>query len=247
MRREAERDPLSNPAIPATRERTSVLDGLGFDLEALTGHGIDAGRDGFTLGLEPKKKGEELPGRRIGGIPMEQVAADDAGGGGRIDDCCIPLVMDHGEVVQHIDYGDWQATTWADGAQTICSNDAGCRTDPPPKGDDGYSNPDADPGSSPSGELTEEQKKAFERIYGAAERRVEGWNPPSGDPADIEDPWSTVSLFDPNADPNGGTGPGRVMIFDVPRVTTAQPEVRPDLPSPLDRAPGAPPCTAGCA
>lgn len=240
MLREAQLHPLENSAIPLDVDRKSALDGLGFDLEALTGHGIDSAKDGFTLGLEKKKDGQDLPEARIGGIPRSQISADD-GGTGRIDDCCIPLEMGHGEVVEHIDYGDWQSTKWADGSQTICSNDAGCRTDPPEKG---YSNPDGDPDAG--GEPTDEQKKAFERRYGAAERRVEMWNFIDLDPENIVHKQSTISLFDPDADPSNGTGNGRVMLFDAPRLTNAQPEGRPDLPSPLEGAPGAPPCTAGC-
>lgn len=236
--RERVREVPVDSAIPVGHERTNTLAGLGIDVEDLAAHGIDPNEDGFTIGLGPKKTGEALPPKRMGGIDVSLISAD------QDDDCCVPVDMSHGEVTEQINYGDWQSTTYADGAQTVCSDVAGCKTYPPGS-PDYYTDPDADPTGVPA-EPTEEQKKHFARMQGAITRRVENWNLPEVDPEKVEDPWVTVILVDP--DYVGGPGPGAI-VYDAPRVTSAQPEGRSDLPSPFVGAPGGPggpDCTVGC-
>ena len=94
----------------------------------------------------------------------------------------------------------------------------------------GHENPDADTPTGP----TKEQLEQLERRMGAATRTVEGWRGPGAGTKAIEDPRSLIAYIED--DPTLST----VMVFDEPRVTTAQPEVRPDLPDPRWAAGGGP-------
>lgn len=245
-RREEARTISVDSAIPTGEGRVRGLAALGVDVEVLAEHGIDPARDGFTLGIGVGDgKGSEPPIRNTR-FDVSLISADDAVAGERDVDTegPLPLETEHGEVVEHIEYGDWSSTTYADGAQTICSDSAGCRTDPPgsPKY---YTNPDADPAVfNPSkGDLD----RVF-RVRGAAIRTIQGWNQPGGGEVPDRGP-STIALIDPDVQPVPGLS-GVVVVTDIPRITSAQPDVRPDLPSPLDAAgigvPGVPGCQTIC-
>lgn len=245
-RREEGREVPVAPALPVGLDRGDSLTRLGIDVGVLAEHGIDASTDGFVLGLDRASKDGDLPPHRVGGIDIRLVSADDAGAGSRPQDSDdpVPLDLGHGEIVEHIDYGDWSSTKYADGAQTVC-NDSTCKTYPPGSSEY-YTDPDYDTGSVPGPDgPTDEQKQAFERRRGAIIRTVEGWTPMTPD-TPPEDPWTAVILVDPEA--TAATGLGVTVTADPQRVTTAQPEgARPDMPSPRDAAPGGQePCTLGC-
>jgi hypothetical protein len=101
--------------------------------------------------------------------------------------------------------------------------------------------PDADSGAS---EPTAEQKQAWERLRGATGHIVEGWTTPelSGDLPKDKKP--LVILTDPDY-----AGLAAVMVLAPPLLTSAQPEMRPDLPHP-DLPAGSTPvkdlCPLGC-
>lgn len=90
-----------------------------------------------------------------------------------------------------------------------------------------YTNPDADEPTGP----TPEQLEAWERTVGAATRTVEGWRTPVADGEPL--PRSTYALIAYIESDLATT-----VMLDEPRITTAQPEVRPDLPDPGSRAGG---------
>lgn len=93
--------------------------------------------------------------------------------------------------------------------------------------DDGeHVNPDADADTILTYEMVDETL----RLRGAAVTVVQGWTAPGeDDPKDPDDP-GTIILVDPEQ-------ATAFTVVDAPRVTTAQPELRSDLPNPLRDAP----------
>jgi len=88
-----------------------------------------------------------------------------------------------------------------------------------------YVNPDADQPTV----LTPEMVDHTLRKLGSAVTTLPGWTAPGeGTPRDPSDP-GTIALVD-------GELHDVVILADVPRLTHAQPEARPDLPSPRDAA-----------
>lgn len=190
--------------------RKDAMSRLGLSSELLAEHGIDAGRDGLTL-RQDFDASTAKPYRRVGGIDMQLVSA---GNGSRIDD-----VIDS----KRHDYG----TTYflSDGGSMYVGDDGhGLRQDKDGKIiDTWYVNPDADTGS---GEPTEEEFKAWERLRNTTMRTVADRELPTFDPDGVQDPRATIILIDPEYADYGG------IVQDAPNIDTAQPETRPDLPNP---------------
>jgi hypothetical protein len=92
--------------------------------------------------------------------------------------------------------------------------------------DEEHVNPDADADTI----LTYEMVDQTLRLRGAAVTVVQGWTAPGEqDPTDPNDPGTIILV-----DPDHATA---FTVVDAPRVTTAQPEFRDDLPNPLRDAP----------
>jgi hypothetical protein len=197
-------------------ERKDALTRMGMDSELLAKHGYDAGFDGLTLVRGHDEKG--APVRRVGGVDIRLISADGESGSTKIPD---DLKVDYKE-----DFKDGSTfIKYTDGSSLLISPSGQADY----RGPDGkpvksFYNPDADTGS---GEPTEEDIKAWERVRNATIRTMAGWEPISGDPADIRDPNETIMLMDPDyPDQNG-------QVFDPPQIDRAQGETRPDLPNPL--------------
>lgn len=197
-------------------ERKDGLTRMGLDTELLAKHGYDAEFDGLTLVLQNNPK-SGLPERRVGGVRVDLISAD----GGEGEDLDLPNVVeiynyDDGATGYKLDNGDF-IYDGADGH--------GLRQDKDGKIiDDWYVNPDADTGS---GEPTEEDIKAWERIRNATVRTVAYWSGIEVDPETLRDRNETIMLVDPAyAELNA-------QIWDKPQIDRAQPEIRPDLPNPL--------------
>jgi hypothetical protein len=91
-------------------------------------------------------------------------------------------------------------------------------------------------------EITPEQVDLALRKLGSVVLTVQDWSGPETDPSTLKRPATTI-LVDPEA---AGTYD---IVFDAPRVTTAQPEFGNGLPSPLDAVtgpPAKPPCDGLC-
>jgi hypothetical protein len=192
-------------------DRKDAFTRLGLDAELLAEHGYDAGFDGLTLVLGRGDK--DAPVRRVGGVDINLISAGSGGGVGN-------------EVVdtQRHDYG---TTYYLDNGDTMYVGDDGhgVRLDKDGKVlDDWYVNPDADTGS---GEPTEEDIKAWERIRNATVRTVAGWTAIEVDPETLRDPNETIILIDPDYPDM------KSDISNPPQIDKAQPETRPDLPNPL--------------
>lgn len=226
----------TTPAFPGGPERGDSLTRAGISADLMKDHGLDLERDGFTLGLEAKTKDEGLPPMRIGGIDIRLISV--VGPDGKVvpdDPADVPALNDHGPVTDVLD-NDFATSIWyKDGTNVVVVKETGETKVYPPGSSPYYSDPDADPGVG--AEPTEEQKLAWERMHGAVVHTIEGWSAPpvEGEP---EDPRATVILIDPEyvAD--------FAVVTDLPRVTTAQPETRDDMPKPGDIAP--PPGNGGC-
>ena len=225
-------------AFPLGHDRGDSLSRVGISADLLEKHGIDAAQDGFTIGLEhPTDSG--LPARRVGGIDMRLISAEDDP---------VPLPKGRKEVDKQPLPGGGEAKLYDDGftrveqrdGTIVWRNNADEITKVYPKGGK-YTNPDADSGST---EPTAEQKEAFIRLSGAAVRTIDGWEQPDISDAKITDPHPRTLIM--LVDPLLVDSPA--MLLDVPRVTSAQPEVRSDLPHPEVPAGGQPPkpCTTGC-
>ncbi len=195
-------------------ERKDALTRMGLDTELLAKHGYDAEFDGLTLVLQNNPK-SGLPERRVGGVRVDLISA------GEGEDLDLPNVVeiynyDDGATGYKLDNGDF-IYDGADGH--------GLRQDKNGKIiDDWYVNPDADTGS---GEPTEGDIKAWERIRNATVRTVEGWTAIEVDPETLRDPNETIMLIDPDYPDM------KADISNPPRIDTAQPELHPDLPNPL--------------
>jgi hypothetical protein len=195
-------------------ERKDAFTRLGLDTELLAEHGYDAEFDGLTL-VRQNNADSGLPERRVGGV---QIGLISAGGDGDLD---LPAVVeihnyDDGATGYTLDNGDF-IYVGADGHGLRQDKDGNIL-------DDWYVNPDADTGS---GEPTEEDIKAWERIRNATVRTVAGWSSIEADPATLRDPNKTIILIDPEyADM-------KADISNPPQIDTAQPELHPGLPNPL--------------
>ncbi len=227
MVKENQKDPLT--AFPLGLERGDSLSRVGISAELLKQHGIDANFDGFTIGIN-EKTDAGVPGRRVGGIKVSLISADD-------DPEPLPN-LPHGGVVRDETLDGDHFVTYGDGTVRVdWESGGGMEMD-----SDGfvteiwYVNPDADPASTVP---TPEQEAAFKRLRGAAIRTMEGWSAPLGDtiPGDKRE---TIILVDPEYAYNPA------MIFDAPKLTNAQPEVRPDLPRPDLTANQKGGCAVGC-
>jgi hypothetical protein len=217
------KDPLA--AFPMGSGRGDSLSRVGISAVLLKEHGLDAHLDGFTIGIE-QKTDAGMPGRRVGGIEARLISEED-------DLTPLPdLPKRETELADGTIF-----TEYRDGTMTWDRPD-GSHVAMDKNGDDItiYVNPDADPESTVP---TPEQKVAFERLRGTAIRTVEGWLFPLGDnePGDKRE---TVVLLDPEYAYNPA------MIYEAPRLTNAQPEVRPDLPRPDLPADPKGGCTVGC-
>lgn len=221
-------------AFPLAGERYDTLTRLGISADTLTQYGIDPQRDGFTVGLSLPVKDQALE-RRVGGIELRLISNDD-------DPAPLdPNCGKHGAEVANDLYEDGLVTTYEDGARRIAWSDgSGTMLDK-----DGnvvgtwYVNPDADPEATAP---TPEQEASFKRLRGTTILTVDGWTTPDGG-AIPEDKRNTVILVDPEQTYNTG------LAFDAPRLTSAQPEARPDLPNPgLPADPGGitGACSTGC-
>lgn len=208
-------------AFPLAVDQPDGLARFGISADLLKEHGIDANTQGLTIGLElgGKDKGPDI---KVGGMDMSLVSAG--------DDDPVPLpTLPHGGIVKDETIDGDRFITYADGYLRGEFSDGSFIE----KDKDGktiydgtimkYVNPDADTGSTAP---TPEQEKNLLRLRGAAIRTVEGWSAPKLDGAKPDDPRRTLILVDP--DYLGDAA----LVFDLNAVTTAQPETRPDLPSP---------------
>ncbi len=197
-------------------ERKDALTRMGLDSELLAEHGFDPEFDGLTLVLQ-NNADSGLPERRVGGVDMRLISA----GGGEGEDLDGPIVVeiynyDDGATGYLLDNGEFLY----DGA-----DGHGLRQDKDGKIiDQWYVNPDADTGS---GEPTEEDIKAWERIRNATVRTVAGWTAIEVDPETLRDPNETIMLVDPDYPDM------KSDISNPPQIDKAQPEVHPGLPNPL--------------
>ena len=222
-------------AFPLGIARGDSLSRAGIKADQLKEYGLDPDRDGFTIGFErPTKSG--LPERKVGGIDVSLVSADKQ----HLEPLPppgVPEVKDlgGGDSVRIYPNGD-KIYDWADGGKTYTDSQGNPKHTCPPMVD-----PDADAGAA---EPTAEQKQAFERLRGAVTRMVEGWSTPEVSGELPQDKKPLIMLVDPEY--AGLTG---AMVLNPPLLTTAQPEVRPDLPRP-DVPAGSPGgkdgCTVGC-
>jgi hypothetical protein len=209
-------------------ERADSLARMGISAELLKQNGIDAQRDGFTIGIDHDTD-TGMPGRRVGGIKVDLMSDEDDP---------VPLPDLHGGKVKDETLDGDHFITYADGTvRADWASGGGMEMDK-----DGYVtdmwyvNPDADQDSTVP---TPEEEVAFARLRGAAIRTVEGWSAPragtiSGDKRE------TVVLLDPEYAYNPA------MVFVAPKVTNTQPEGRPDLPQPDLPANPKGGCTVGC-
>jgi hypothetical protein len=218
-------------AFPLAHERGDSLKRAGISAELLKEKGLDPLSDGFTIGLDRPAADSGMPGRRVAGIEVRLISEDPT-----------PLkpVNDHGgakmvegfpDGASRVTYNDGFTRTNQSDGTVVWRNEEGKVTKVYPGGGS-YVNPDADGGGST--EPTDEQKKAFERVRGAAILTVDNWEQPEISDEKVQDPRALIMLVDPLiADMTG-------MVFDAPRVTTAQPEGVPDMPRPTIPAGGVP-------
>jgi Bacterial TSP3 repeat len=195
-------------------DRKDALTRMGLDSGLLAKHGYDSGFDGLTLVRGHDDKG--APVRRVGGVDIRLISAGDENTDPQIND-----------VVDFINHDDGSTTLILDNGDSIhmAVDGHGTRMDKNGKVlDDWYTNPDADTGS---GEPTDEDIKAWERVRNATVRTVAGWSGIEVDPKTLRDPNETIILVDPDyPDQNS-------QVFDPPQIDRAQGETRPDLPNPL--------------
>jgi hypothetical protein len=216
--------------FPLGIERPDALSRLGISSGLLKEHGIDVGTQGLSIGLTPPTK-DIGPQPQVGGMAMSWYADDEDLGSLPTLKPVKDETLD-GDRFRTYDNGNVRAD-WADGSFTVMDADGNVVKR-------GYVNPDADPvGTTPS----PEQVKRVLNLREAASHGVQGWTTPITDGAEPKDPHpSTFIMVDP--DYIGNTA----LIFE-PTVTRAQPETRPDLPSPQVSAGGTPGrnvCAIGC-
>lgn len=217
MVQESKNDPLA--AFPLTGEREDTLSRLGISTELLKQHNIDMTRDGFTVGPLSKTTDSGVPERRVGGVELRLISED------KDEHCCYPLLpiepnapkTDAGNGGTRTDYSDGShVVDFPDGSGWYVDKDGEIIVD-------WYVNPDADPGADAP---TPEQEAAFVRLRGATILTLENWSAPALSGVEPRDPRTTIILVDPEY------AYETAIVFDVPTLTDAQPEVRPDLPNP---------------
>jgi hypothetical protein len=195
-------------------QRKDALTRLGLDTDLLAAHGYEPEFDGLTLVRGNDDNG--APVRRVGGVDARLISAGDENTDPQIND-----------VVDFINHDDGATTLILDNGDSIYMgvDGHGIRMDKNGKVlDDWYANPDADTGS---GEPTEEDIKAWERIRNATVRTIAGWSGVEVDPGTLRDPNETIILIDPDYPDESG------QVSDPPQIDKAQPEFHPDLPNPL--------------
>jgi Bacterial TSP3 repeat len=202
---------------PFAHERKNLLQLMGVDLNQLEGNLIDISRDGFAIGLGPTDSNGK-PTKKMGGVDVSLISAE-------AEDCCFPLLPPGGKTT--FDDGNGNRITEYPGGQTLFehANGSGEYFDKNKKLiTTFYINPDADPISSvPSPERIE----AVLRLRGLVTRTIEGWNAQDFSGQTPPDKKGTIALII-DSDYPGVVG----TVVDAPRVTTAQPDTRPDLPNP---------------
>ncbi|GAA4796582.1 hypothetical protein GCM10023307_23140 [Lysobacter hankyongensis] len=197
-------------------QRKDALTRLGLDTDLLAAHGYQTEFDGLTLVRGNDDKG--APVRRVGGVDIRLISAGDDAGTTKIpDDLKVEYKEDFKDGSTFIKYTDGSSLLISPSGQADYRGPDG-------KPVKSFYNPDADTGS---GEPTEEDIKAWERVRNATIRTMAGWQPISGDPADIRDPNETIMLVDPDYPEQNG------QVFDPPQIDKAQGETRPDLPNPV--------------
>jgi thrombospondin type 3 repeat protein len=186
-------------------DRRDSLKRAGIDAGLLTEHGIDAEFGGFTftLGNEPDDAG---PPRRVGGVDVRLI-------GNYVENDKVS-----GAVVFEVEFGDGNTRLYTDDGEEFEAD-----LSAPWNSETEYVNPDDEFGGQP----TEEALESFERLRNAISHVVEGWSQGIGSPDDILDKHATIILLDPEY------ANTMAQISGPPRVTTAQPETRPDLFNPL--------------
>lgn len=230
MMKETQKNPLA--AFPLAPERADTLTRLGISSDQLTKYGIDAMRDGFTIGFDREAK-DPFPGRRVGGIELRLISQDE-------ELVPLPELPNGGIVKTEVLDGD-KFTTYKDGT-VMAEWETGGVTVMDADGNvvmRSYVNPEADQTATVP---TPEQEAALLRLRGAAIRTVEGWSGPDFSDTKPRDTLPTIILVDPEYAYNPA------MVFDAPKVTTTQPRVQPDLPRPdMPANPsGTNGCTVGC-
>lgn len=197
-------------------ERKDAMTRLGLDTELLAEHGYDAEFDGLTL--VRGHDDNDAPVRRVGGVDIRLISTETTDDGeAQINDVVDFINHDDGATTLILDNGDSIHMT-VDGHGTRMDKNGKIL-------DDWYVNPDAD--TSGNGEVTDEQKRAWERIRNATVLTVAGWSGVEPDPETLRDPNETIILIDPEHQELEGE------VFEPPQIRTAQPDYRPDLPNPL--------------
>ena len=198
-------------------ERKDAMSRLGLDSELLAEHGYDAEFDGLTLVMQ--RDDQDMPIRRVGGVDVRLISAED------------PEEVQINDVIEIYNYEDGSTGYLLDNGDFLYEGlDGGLRQNK--DGviiDEWYVNPDADTGPT---EPTEEDIKAWKRLRGATVRTVADWSGVEVDPETLRDPNETIILIDPDH-------AGYEAEFTDPRqIDTAQPESRPELPNPLQEGGG---------
>jgi hypothetical protein len=244
-------------------QRKETMSRLGISAEAMAEAGVDPTRGGLTVGLDrPSKDDGGMPAVRVGGVDVATISAEPNKKGGQTP---MPVEPDnegsgvptdpnaHGEV---IDEGTTKEgghfTEYADGTTVtkdqwggIEQKDGGIRNqwglyrDPNKK----YENPDAgDGGSTTVDPVFAQVERAVVpvriREKGYAQRTVQGWSVPMGDePTTVKDRRTLISYIDAGDGSEAPFGVDTLIEFDPAQVAIAQPEVRDDLPSPIQHIP----------
>ncbi len=228
-------------AFPLNPGRGDALSRVGISADLLKKHGIDSERDGFTVGLDLGQKTESgIPGRMVGGIDVRLISAEDD---------LVPLGKTHGAVVKQEQFADGASRfTYEDGFSRTKQSDGTIvwrneenkvtKVYPGQSGSNTYVNPDADSGGSSVLPMPPEKSDQVIRLRGAAERTIDGWELPDLTNVEVQDRKPLIMLVDDQYPLLSAT------VVDMPRITQAQPEVRPDLPHPEVPA-GASPSGAG--
>jgi hypothetical protein len=241
---ESQTDALS--AFPLKGERGDALSRLGISAELMGEHGVDPTRDGLTVGLDKPVDGD-LPAKRVGGIDIGLISYGSFEHGTE-EHCCYPLLP----IEPDAEKTPWPAggmkTTFSDGSFVVDKDDgSGFLVDKDGfEVHDWYMNPDADQGSNPSSGPTPEEAKAFVRLRGAVIRPVEGWSAPDFSGTKPQDRRKLVILVDPEYAENTAFVFDPASALNRLNLSEAQPDRRPDLPSPGLAAPGGKDCTLGC-
>lgn len=245
-------NPLGDLAFPV--DRGDSLTRLGISNELLNQYNIDLASDGLTFGPLSKPTDEggnilgDIPEARVSGIEVSLISADKGAG---TQDCCFPLLpLEPGKKEYPVDDPFGRAvveTHYSDGSVlTEFFDKDGNSLGGTYQDEDGnivttwYVNPDADQVTDTP---TPEQEEAALRLRGAVSKTMENWyvsDPNGAEPP--RNPRDLVILVDPDQY-------GTAVIYEIPRVSGAQPETRDDLPSP--RVPADPgdfvgACVVGC-